>query len=151
MLSSPRPKPHSAAAQRERAVLAKQQAEDRAVAIEEQRAEAEQLDLLGVVLAREQGLEVGLLARFGRAPAEQPERIGREARLGDEHRHRRDGQHDHRPGRERDQQPAVDHDRHGVLHQAERALDQAERPRRRLAPRARHAVVELRVLEVGER
>ena len=63
--------------------------------------DAEELHLLGVVLAGHHGLEVHLLAGLGRAPAEQPERLAGEPGLGDERRHREHQDHD-RQRRKRD-------------------------------------------------
>ena len=135
---------------RERAILAEHLAEDRAVALEQQRTELEELDLLGVVLAREHRLEVHLHPRLGRAPAEEPEGVARELRLGDEGRQPGQQQHRHRPGRELREQHAEAHQRDRVLHQAEASHHERQRPHRGLAPRARELVVELRVLEVPE-
>ena len=68
---------------------------------------AEQLHLLRVVLAREHRLEVDLLARLRRAPAEQPERVARELGLGDERRAApASEQHAERDRRERSEQRA---------------------------------------------
>ena len=89
---------------RQLAVLAVQPPEDVAIALEQAWPEAEELDLLGVVLAREHGLEVDLHARLGRAPAEQPEGIAGELRFGHERRQAREQQHYYRPGREVRQQ-----------------------------------------------
>ena len=72
------------AADGEVAVLAVELAEYVAVAREEERPDAEQLDLLGVVFARQHGLEVELHARLGRAPEEEAERHAGKPRFGDE-------------------------------------------------------------------
>ena len=146
----PEPESPGVAADRERAVLAEDLAEDRAIAREQQRPELEELDLLGVVLAGEHGLEVHLHARLGRAPAEQAERVARELGLGDERRQAGQQQHGDGPRRELRQQRAEAAERDRVLHETEAAHHERERPRRGLAPRARQLVVELRVLEVRE-
>ena len=94
------------AAHGEIAVLVVQAFVDGLVAAEEQLAEVEEFDLLGVVLARDGGLEIGLHARLGLAPAEQAERVTRELGLGEERRQAADDEDDHRPGRETGQQHA---------------------------------------------
>ena len=99
-----------------------------AVALEQARPEAEELDLLGVVLAREHRLEIDLHARLGRAPAEQAKRVAGELRLRDERRQPGEQQHRDRPGREVREQRAEAHQRDAVLHQAEGAHHQAQRP-----------------------
>ncbi len=147
---SPSSESPGVAPDREVAVLAVELAEDVAVALQEHRPDAEQLDLLGVVLAREHRLEVVLHARLRRAPEEQAERDAGEARLGDECGQPREHQHGDGPGREVGEQRAVAHERDRVLREAEGAHDERQRPARGLAPRARQLVVELRVLEVGE-
>ena len=50
---------------RERTILGIQAAIDVAVALEQTRTEAEQHDLLGVILARDHGLEIDLHTRLG--------------------------------------------------------------------------------------
>ena len=135
---------------REVAVLAVEPAEDVAVALQEHRTDAEELDLLGVVFAREHRLEVVLHARLRRAPEEQAEGDAGEARLGDESGQAREHQHGDGPGREVGEQGAVAHQRYRVLRKAEGAHDERQRAARSLAPRTRQLVVELGVLEVGE-
>jgi ABC-type multidrug transport system fused ATPase/permease subunit len=56
------------AANREIAILRVEPIVDRLVTAEEQLAEVEQLDLLGVILARQRRLQIGLHARLGCAP-----------------------------------------------------------------------------------
>jgi hypothetical protein len=90
---APRPAAHG-----ERAVFAEERAKDLPVTLEKQRSEAEQLDLLRVVLAREQGLEIRLLARFRGAETEQAEGVGRKPRFGHEHWNRGQRQHQRSPG-----------------------------------------------------
>ena len=136
------------AADRERAILVIKAREDVAVAREEARAEAVEAHFLGVILARQHGLEIHLHARFRRAPAKQAEGIAGELGLGDECRHAGEQQHDDGPGREMDQQHAKTQQRDGVLQQAKGAHHQAQRPARSLAPRAGELVVELRVFEM---
>ena len=130
------------------AVLLVEAPEDVAIALEQALTQAEQLDLLGVVLARQHGLQIDLHARLGRAPAEQAKCVPGELRFGNERRQSRYQQHRDRPGREVREQRAVAHQRDAVLHQAEGAHHQAQGPRGGLAARARELVVELRVLEV---
>ena len=115
-------------------------------------AEAEELDLLRVVVAREHVLEVQLHARVsGERQCEQPERLAREAHLGDERRESpRATARTTAHRRERGEQRDVADERDGVLHEPKAADDERQRPRRGLAPRARQLVVELRVLEVRE-
>ena len=138
------------AADGEIAILLVQPFVDRLVPAEEEFAEVEQLDLLGMVLARERGLEITLHARLGRAPAEQAERVAGELGLGEERRQAAEDEHDHGPGREPGEQHREAGDGDGVLEQARGAHDQRQRPARRFAARARELVVELGILEVRE-
>ncbi|HTV23014.1 MAG TPA: hypothetical protein VMG12_30200 [Polyangiaceae bacterium] len=132
-------------------VLGVQATEDLGIAIEQTRSQAEQLDLLGVIFARHHRLQVGLLTALWRTPARQAEGLARIACLGQESGQRGDHQDHHRQARERDQQRAVAGQRDHVLDDPEAAHDQAQRPARSLAARARQLVVQLRVLEVHER
>jgi hypothetical protein len=80
---------------------------DLAISIQEDRAEIEELDLLGEVFSGEQNLEVVLLSGLGGAPREQPKRVRREPRLHEERRDRCDDQNGKRPDGELQQEPAV--------------------------------------------
>jgi hypothetical protein len=122
--------------------------EDALVAIQQAPSQAEELDLLGMVLARQHGFQVDLHARLGRTPAEQAKRIAGKLRLGHERRQPRQQQHRDGPGREPDEQHAVARQGHGVLRQAEAAHHERERPHRGLAARPCQLVVELGVLEM---
>src|SRR5882672_2555029 len=139
----------------ERTILPVQPPENVAVALEQARTQAVELDLLGVILAGDHGLQVNLHAGFRRAPAEQPKRIAGELGFRDERRQSRQQQYRDRPRREPRQQHAVAHQRDAVLHQPESAGDETQRAGGCLAARARKLVVEFRVLEVlqleGER
>ena len=124
--------------------------EDVAVAAEQHRSEAEQLDLLGAVFAGQHGLQVKLHARFRRTPAKQGEGLAGEPGFGDEGRQSGQQQDQHRPRRERDQQDAIADQGDQVLREPEGPVDQGQRAARRFAPRTRELVVELGILEVGE-
>ena len=136
---------------RQIAILAVELVEDRLVTVAQQRPEAEELHLLGVVLAREHGLEVGLLAGLGAAPAEEAEGVGGRGRPPAEG----GAGGTHQPPRQRrlepEMQPAVGDEADGVLEQAEGAHHEAEGPRRGLASGAGEAIVEGAVLEVLQR
>ena len=71
--------------------------------------------------------------------------------LGDERRQRGRDQHRERERRERGEQHAEPDQRDQLLPELERLGDQRQRPRARLAPRARQHVVELGILELRER
>ena len=74
------------AAHRQLAVFGVQAPGVVAVALEEQRRQAEQLDLFGVGLMGQQRFQVILLTGLRRTPVEQAKRIAREMRLGEENR-----------------------------------------------------------------
>ena len=143
-------KPPEIAAQGQPPVLGEEAAEDFVVAAEQLRAEAEELDFLGVVLAGKDRFEVHLHARIGRAPAEEAEFVAGILRLDQEFGETGEKEDEHRPGGELHQQDGVADQGDGVLHQAEGAVDQTQRAYRRLAAGAGELVVELRVLEVRQ-
>src|SRR6185437_2190921 len=114
------------------AILLVQREKDVAVALQQPWPEAVELHLLGVVLPREHGLEVGLHARLGRAPAEQAESIPGELRLRDEGGQAREQEDRDRPRGETRKQHGVADELNAVLSEAEGARDQAQRPARGL-------------------
>ena len=124
--------------------------ENIAVATQQQRAQAIELDLLGVVLARQHRFQVHLHPCFRGAPAEKAEGVARELGFGQEGGQPGEQQHGHGPRRELRQQHAVADQRDAVLGQAEGACHQRQRPARGLAPRPGQLVVELRILEVRQ-
>jgi len=125
--------------------------EDRAVAPEEERTEAEELHLFDVVVPGDRRLEVALLARLVRAPPKDSERVLGEARL-DEERRNRDAEDEHDgQGEDLEEEDPVADERDDVAHERERSRDERDRPVARAAPRGGHLVVELGPLEVGQR
>ncbi len=142
--------PPGVAAQGQAFVLGEDPGEDVAVALQQLGAEAVELDLLGVVLPGEDGLDVHLHARVGGAPAEEAEFVAGIFGLDEELGKAGESEHNYGPGGELDQQGGVAEQRDGVLHQAEGAGDQAQGADRGLAAGAGELVVELRILEVRE-
>ena len=120
------------------------------VAIKQQWPQAEKLDLLGVVLARQHRFQVHLHARFRGTPAKQAKGIAGKLGLGKERRQAGENQHGHGPWRKMDQQCAIADQRNQVLAQTEGACDQGKRATGGLASRPGELVVELRVLELGQ-
>ena len=132
--------PH-AAPQRERAVLAEQLVEDRRGSDRRNSGpRPNSFTSLAWSSRASSDLEVRLLARLGRAPAEQPKRVAGEPRLGDERRQAATTSTDHRPRREREQQPAVDRRARCAFCASPNArFTRLSGRARGLAPRARHA------------
>ena len=121
-----------------------------AVATEEHRTEAEELHLLGVLVVREDVLEIEEPARLGRAPVADAEGELREAHLGDRRGHRRDAEREHRPPAEANEKRGVAGQRDDVLDEPKALGHQRDRARRGLAPSARELVVKLGVLEEAQ-
>src|SRR6185312_10468309 len=120
------------------------------VALEEERTEAEELDLLRVVVVREDVLEIVEPAGLGGSPVLEAERAGRELHLDD-------GGGDGGDDEAEDGEPAPAEEEGDVAGEGDRVLedlenlrDHRERAGAGLAPGAGEAVVELRVLEVGQ-
>src|SRR5690606_23137641 len=124
--------------------------EDRAVALEEVGPEAEELDLLRVVLSRDDRLVVRLLASLGRAPREPAERGGRETALGEEERYRGEHDQDQREGSELPEQNPVREERDRVAREAKHTEDDVQRSVARAAARRRHLIGDRGILEVGQ-
>ena len=112
----------------ELAVLLVEHLRQRAVTVEEERAEAEELHLLGVLVVGEDVLEVQQAARLRRAPVAHAEGDLRVAHLGDG---RRDGggeEADHRPPAELHEEDAVADERDEVLDELEALRHEGDGP-----------------------
>ncbi len=140
----------NALAQGEGTVLGVELLEQRAVALQDQRRQIEQLHFLHVRVAGQDPFQVVLPPAFRRPPGVEPERLARVAGLGDEGRHRGGGDQQHGPGGEPDQQDRVADQDEELLQQRGGLQRHAERAIARLAPRVLHLVVEVRVLEVAQ-
>ena len=140
---------HRRAADGERAVGGEEARGERSVALDQERVEAEDLDLLRGLHAGAGLADVVELAALGRALVVERVAARIEVRLADERRHQRDRQQHDEPGRVHDQPRGEADDRHGVLRLAEQLAHQRRAPGR-LAPRALEAVLQVGVLEVLE-
>ncbi len=107
-------------AHRQAPVFGIQTLEGVAIALEQQRREAEQLDLLDIALVGEQCFDVILPTGFRSAPGKQAERVAGKMRFGKEHRQRAEHQNQQRPGREMHQQYGKTDQRNEVLQQPQR-------------------------------
>ena len=136
---------------RELPVLAVEALAERSVAIEQHRAEAEELHLLRVLVVGQDVLEVDEPARSRASASCAGGRRAREKRISAivAGIAATTSASTTQPA-EADEQRDVAGEREDVLHELEGLGDQRERPRRGLAARAGELVVELRVLEVAE-
>jgi hypothetical protein len=138
------------AANRQAAVLGVEALAEGSVAPEQQRPEAEQLHLLGVVVVGEDVLEVRHAPRVGGAPVADAEGGGAELHLHDRRGDGGDGEPHHGEHAELEQEHRVARQGDGVLHDLEGLCDDRQGPRRGLAASTRELVVELGIFEVGE-
>ncbi len=138
-------------AHRQAPVFGVQTLEGVAVTLEQQRREAEQLDLFDIALVGEQCFDVILPTGFRSAPGKQAERIAGKMRLGKEHRQRAEHQNQQRPRREMHQQYGKADQRNKVLQQPQRFGHQRQRPCRGFTPDPHEFVVELGVFELRQR
>ncbi|KPW86605.1 Uncharacterized protein ALO92_04433 [Pseudomonas congelans] len=147
----PEQKSPAVTAHRQAPVFGIQALEGVAVALEQQRREAEQLDLLDVTLMGEQCFDVVLPTGFRSTPGKQAERVAGKMRLGKEHRQRAEHQNQQRPRRKMHQQYGKADQRNEVLQQPQRFGHQCQWPCRGFPPDAHEFVVELGVFELRQR
>ncbi len=107
------------AAHRQTAVFGIQPFKSVAIALEQQRREAEQLDLLDIAFVGKQCFDVILPTGFRRAAGEQPKCIAGKMRFGKKYRQRTHHQDQQRPRRKMHQQ-------HGETYQGNKVLQQAQ-------------------------
>jgi hypothetical protein len=138
------------AAHGELGVLAVEGLAELPVAVEQEAAETEDLDLLRVLVVGEHVLEVIEAARVRRAPVAQAEGGGAELDLGDGGRDGRGDEAEHDPAAVAGDEDDVTGEGDGVLDDLEGVEDDRDGARRGLAAGAREAIVDLGILEVGE-
>src|SRR5215468_5737029 len=138
------------AAPRQPLVLAKEFLEQAPVAIQDQIADAVELDLLHVAVAGQNPFQIVEPAPLGSSPRVEAEGLGGEPGLGNERGDRGGDQHQDAPRREADQQDGVGRKRQRILRDGEDLKHQRQGPRGSFSPRVLHLVVDVGVLEVSK-